>query len=185
MVEQPVPGTKSRPKGVISKLTRTPDEYIKDRVEYKINNYTKKAVRYRWAYQAAASLAAIGSAAVPVLINIPGVNSLIPTLLGLFVAALVALEGVWHLAAHWRNYDLISSVLREEEMRFSTKASPYDKKGEGEDKVFSTFVDRVEDAMAKERAETIVMRTTSPSKGKGPGTEGGTATGTGTEGNPG
>jgi hypothetical protein len=153
---------------VVSKLTRTPDDYIKERVAYKINQYVKKANWYKWTYRIMASLAAVGSALVPVLINISGVDAMYPTILGIAVAAIVALEGVWHPAEHWRNYDLISAVLREEEMRFSTKAPPYDKKKDDvEDKTFAKFVERVEDAIAKERVETIVMRTAPPGGEKG------------------
>ena len=163
MVEEEIPETTSGPNAVTSKLTRSPAGYIKDRVEYKINRYTRKAERYRWAYRIMASFAAVGSALVPVLINIPGVPAIYPTILGFSVAAIVGLEGVWHPAEHWRNYDLISSVLREEEMRFSTKAPPYEK-NDGENGTFAKFVARIEDAIAKERVETIVMRTTEPEK---------------------
>jgi hypothetical protein len=168
MVEQVASWPYSKQKNVISKLTRSPDDYIEDRVQFKINQYVKKASRYRCAYRILASTAAIGSATVPVLINIPGIDSVYPTILGLGIAIIVALEGVWHPAEHWRNYDLISAVLREEEMRFSTRAPPYDEK-DGKDNNFAKFVDRVEDAIAKERGQTIVMRTAQPSAiGNGP-----------------
>jgi hypothetical protein len=105
-----------------------------------------------------ASVAAIGAALVPVLVNYPDVDKLYPTVVSLVVAAIVALDAVFRPREHWRNYDLISSVLREEEMRFSTKAAPYD--GQDVEESFRTFVDHVEDAIAKERTETIAMRTT-------------------------
>ena len=162
MVEQATPWPWHRRKPVISKLTREPAEYLEERVQSKINRYVEKADRYRCAYRLLASFAAIGSAAVPVLINIPGIDAAYPTILGLAVAAIVAVERVWHPAEHWRNYDLISAMLREEEMRFSTKAPPYDKKADTEDKSFAAFVERIEGAIAKERSETIVMRTAQP-----------------------
>ena len=74
MVEQVASWPYSKQKNVISKLTRSPDDYIEDRVQFKINQYVKKASRYRWAYRILASTAAIGSATVPVLINIPGID---------------------------------------------------------------------------------------------------------------
>jgi hypothetical protein len=148
--------------GVISKLLRSPEEYIKDRVQFKINGYAKKASHYKLAYRVTASVAAIGSAVVPVLVNIPNMDTIYPTIVSLLVVVVVALEGVFHFREHWRNYDLISSVLREEEMQFSTKAGPYSPQEikASDHEVFRTFVKRVEDAIANERTETIVMRTT-------------------------
>ena len=154
---------------VISKLQRTPEEYIKERVQEKINRYTKKASGYKHAYRVMASVAAIGAAVVPVLVNIPNLNKIYPTIVSLVVVVVVALESVFHFRKNWRNYDLISSVLREEEMLHSTKAGYYSPKevGGGDDEIFRIFVKRVEDAIANERAETIVMRTTaSASEGK-------------------
>ena len=156
---------------VISKLRRSPEEYIKERVQFKINRYGKKASQHKSAYLVTASTAAIGSAVVPMLVNIPHTSTLYPTIASLLVVVVVALESVFHFREHWRNYDLISSVLREEEMQFSTRAGPYSPqeiKG-SDDELFRTFVKRVEDAIANERAETIVMRTTLPASEGRPG----------------
>jgi hypothetical protein len=142
------------------KVRRTPDEYMRDRVQYKIHQYGKKAFRYRTAYWGMASVIAVSSALVPVLVNLPGVSPLYPTITSLVVVVFVALEGVFHPREHWRNYDLICAVLREEEMRFSTRSGPYAAQSQQEDEViFKRFVERVEEAIARERAETIVMRT--------------------------
>jgi hypothetical protein len=153
---------------LISKLNRTPEEYLKDRVERKMRRYVRKATHYRYAYWILASVAAIGSSVVPVLVNFKDVRPIYPTVVSLIVVAAVALESVFHPREHWRNYDLISSVMREEEMEFSTRTGPYAKLDSDKDKdaAFHKFVERIETAIAKERAETIVMRTTTES-GKG------------------
>ena len=69
------------------------------------------------AYWGMASTAAICAALVPMLVNAPGVDKIYPTIASLVVVVIVALEGVFHPREVWRNYDLISAVLREEEMR--------------------------------------------------------------------
>lgn len=51
---------------------RTPDEYLKSRVNLKTDAYTRKGDRYRHGYLAVTSLAAVAAAAVPVLINLQG-----------------------------------------------------------------------------------------------------------------
>ncbi|MEJ2266190.1 MAG: DUF4231 domain-containing protein [Anaerolineales bacterium] len=149
-----------------SKHQRDTEAYIEDRVEYKINRYGEKADRYRNLYWAMASIAAIGSALVPALINIPEIDKLFPTIVSLIVAITVALDRVFRPREIWRNYDLVSAVIREEEMRYSTKTGDYAITKPDQDRIaFETFVDRVEDAIAREREETILLRTSPPKEG--------------------
>jgi len=128
---------------------RTPDAYLATRVDFKTDAYTRKGDHYRRGYLAVTSLAAVAAAAVPVLINLQGVPSIVPTL--------VSLEGVFHLREHWKNYDLMKSFLRQEACLYQAGAGPY-RHMEPAD-AFVLLVERVEDAIAKERAQTIEMRT--------------------------
>ena len=136
----------------------TPDEYLKSRVEFKIEAYRKKGDRYRWAYTVMSATAVIGAAAVPVLINLKGVNDLAPTLVSLLVTILVGLEGLLHFREHWRNYDLMKSFLRQELNLYRAGAGPYRGRAFTPDS-FMLFVERIEEQIAKERSQTIEMRT--------------------------
>jgi hypothetical protein len=138
--------------------TLTADEYLTERVDFKIERYRRKGNRYRFGYLAMASMAAVAAAAVPVLINLPGVPKLVPTLLSLLVTILVGLEGLLHFREHWKNYDRMKSLLRQEATLFRAGAGPYRQKASGRD-AFVLFVERIEEEIAKERAETIEMRT--------------------------
>lgn len=159
------PDCKSSP--VRSKLKRTPEEYMSDRVEHKIKKYEKKGAQYRLCYSVLMGITAIGAVLVPALIN-SEVPKQVPAFVGMTVAVSIALEGVFHNREQWRNYDLISSSLREEEMRFSTGTEPYAKEnlGQDDDEIFQKFVARIEDAIAKERVQTIEQRTTPPTPGR-------------------
>jgi hypothetical protein len=149
---------------VVSKLIRSPEEYLADRVQHKINQYSRSAQRYRHWYLSMATMAAVGGAIVPALINIPGVGDMPPTIISLVVAIVIAAESVFHTREHWRTYDQMSAMLREEEMRYSTGLSRIDGgKVLSPEETFYRFVDRVEDAIAKERTETILMRTSAAS----------------------
>jgi hypothetical protein len=141
---------------------RTADEYLKTRVDAKTAVYRDKGLRYRWSYLSTATIAAASAATVPVLINLKGVDSLYPTLLSLLVTILVSVEGIFHLREHWKNYDLITSFLRQEACLFQATAGSYRKKEA--DEAFRLLVERVEDAIAKERSQTIEMRTAPPPK---------------------
>ncbi|HET7794139.1 MAG TPA: DUF4231 domain-containing protein [Rhizobacter sp.] len=136
---------------------RSPEAYLKSRVDFKTDAYTRKGDRYRWSYLGIASTAAVAAAVVPVLINIPAVPSIVPTLLSLLVTVLVTLEGVFHLREHWKNYDLMKSFLRQEACLYQAGGGPYRRKDANE--AFVLLVERVEDAISKERAQTIEMRT--------------------------
>jgi hypothetical protein len=136
---------------------RTPGEYIETRVDFKTEAYRRKGERYRWGYLTTASVAAIAAATVPVLINLKEVPSLVPTLLSLLVTILVGLEGLFHLREHWKNYDLMKSFLRQEACLFEARAGAY--RGKTPQDAFVLLVERVEEGIAKERAQTIEMRT--------------------------
>ena len=136
---------------------RNPEAYLETRLDFKTNAYTLKGDRYRWSYLATASVAAISAAAVPVLINLKDVPSIVPTLLSLLVTILVSVEGIFHLREHWKNYDLMKSFLRQEACLYQARGGVY--RDQGEQAAFVLLVERVEDAIAKERAQTIEMRT--------------------------
>ena len=136
---------------------RTADEYLRTRVDFKTEAYRAKGERYRWSYLIMASLGAVGAAAVPVLINLKNMPLIYPTLLSLLVTILVTLEGIFHLREHWKNYDLMKSFLRQEACLFQASAGAY--RNLEPDAAFSLLVERVEEEIAKERAQTIQMRT--------------------------
>lgn len=137
-------------------ISRNADEYMQDRVELKMNRYSKKANRYKLIFWITASVSMICAATVPVLINREGME-VWATILSLIVTILVGIQGIFHPREHWRNYDMISASLRREEMLFSTQSGEYEKLDEN--KSFHLFVRRVEDLIANEREETIIMRT--------------------------
>jgi hypothetical protein len=164
---------------IISKPDRDLETYVKDRVEYKINKYEQCAGRHRRIYWTMASTSAVGAAVVPALVNLSSVPKLATTIVSLIVAITVALERLFRPREQWRNYDLISALLREEEMKFSTRSGPYcrgrlketvnnPQPGSADEDAFAKFVERVEDAIHREREETIVMRTAQDAPARDP-----------------
>lgn len=133
-----------------------PVQYLETRVDFKTEAYRRKGERYRWSYLITSTTAAIAAATVPVLINLD-VPKIAPTLLSLLVTVLVSVEGIFHLREHWRSYDLMKSFLRQEACLFQAKGGVY--RNKAADEAFVLLVERVEDGIAKERAQTIEMRT--------------------------
>ena len=141
----------------------SPGEYLKTRVDFKTDAYRLKGDMYRRWYLTAATTSAIAAAAVPVLINL-SIPNIYPTLQSLLVTVLVGVEGTFHWREHWKNYDLMKSYLRQEACLFQAKAGPY--REQAESGAFVLLVERVEEAIAKERAQTIQMRTSVSRQGE-------------------
>lgn len=139
-------------------LAITPEEYMKDRVVYKIQVYDKLSKQHKFRYQTTSLVGIILAASVPVLINL-GVGTIVPTVLSLIVTILVSVEKLFHFREHWRNYDELAAVLRSEQLKFQTKAGEYAREDHDADGIFKKFVTRIEQAISEERKETIEMRT--------------------------
>jgi uncharacterized protein DUF4231 len=141
-----------------SRSERDVNIYILDRVQDKINIYYKKAHQNRFFHLFLSVLIAICAAVVPVLINLDVGFHNLATLLSVLVTIAVALQEIFRFREHWRNYNLIETSLRREEMLFSMSAGDYAKlKKPG--KRLDWFVQRVEGLIEEERKETINMRT--------------------------
>lgn len=143
--------------GASTYSARTAEEYLHTRVDFKTEAYRAKGSRYRWGYLTMACTSAIAAATVPVLINLKQIPSIYPTLLSLLVTVLVGLEGILHFREHWKNYDLMKSFLRQEACLFQAGAGAY--RGKVAADAFKLLVERVEEEISKERAQTIQMRT--------------------------
>jgi hypothetical protein len=152
----------SKTDGIISKSERTIDTYMQDRLQFKINLYFRRGNKFKVYYYIVAVLIATSAAFVPVLVNVDfrllNIDSKIwATIFSLVVSIGVALQEIFHFREHWRNYNLIDSNLRSEEMLFSMSAGAY--AGKKDEEKNRLFVQRVEELIKDERWETINMRT--------------------------
>ncbi len=136
-----------------------PNQYMQDRVIYKLKEYVRASNRHKWWYRATSAVAIVFAAAVPILIN-TSVPEIYPTVLSFIVTVLVSLEKLFRFREHWRNYDAIAAQLRKEQLNFQTRSGPY-QTGD-ETAAFNLFVKNVEERIQNERNETIGMRTNEP-----------------------
>lgn len=104
--------TSETPEPAPSISVRNVEDYLRTRVDFKIDAYRKKGDMYRCCYLSTSATSAIAAATVPVLINLHDLPSIYPTLLSLLVTVLVGIEGIFHWREHWKNYDLMKSFLR-------------------------------------------------------------------------
>lgn len=176
------PSEKSR-EDTFNELKITRNQYMKERVHYKMKVYGKLGNRHRWLYYITSFTSIVCAAVVPVLIAQKDDKfKFEATVLSLVVTILVSMEKLFHFRQHWRNYDSIESFLRSEQLYFQTRSGVYaekddtdkkevkdgkddkDKKDENLQEAFELFVRRIEDAIKNERDQTIEMRTQEISK---------------------
>ena len=149
-----------------SRLTIDPDAYMSERVERKIDLYRRLSRRNRYGYNVVSALAIALAASVPVAVNFFDEN-LIPTVLSLVLTVLVGLEKLFLFREHWKNYDLAEESLRREKYLFQTRSGVYSVVGDEDESqaeldemnAFRLFVQRFEERIHEERAETIEART--------------------------
>ena len=148
----------------------TPEEYIDERLNQFREWYDKKAVIAKRNYQWMRAITVIGSAVVPVLVNLPFDDSAIrylTTAVSLVVMILISLESVFHFREQWKNYRSTEQWLAKEYFNFVTGEGPY--RNQDEKEAFLNFVDRIENAIASENASTLnVMTTLSEKKAEAP-----------------
>jgi hypothetical protein len=138
-----------------------PKQYIAERINNIRAWYDKEASKAKRNYLWMRGMTVVGSAVVPVLINIQSdvVNmTLITTFISLIVVILVSLESVMHFREQWKGYRSTEQTLEREYYHFVAAEGAY--RGMDEKKAFLEFVDRVEGAIASENASTLSVMTT-------------------------
>jgi hypothetical protein len=137
----------------------TPHEYIKHRVANGIGWYRISGDKARKRFLWMRSIAVIGGAAVPVLVNLSfHYQAFVTTAISLVVVVFVSLEGVWHFRDQWRNYRSTSSAIEHEFFAYETEALPYSKfmdNDAGKKAAFAEFVQRVENFVGHEVESTL------------------------------
>jgi hypothetical protein len=155
---KPPPWTDRRPRA-FGELE--PQQYIAERINNIRAWYDKEASKAKRNYLWMRGLTVVGSAVVPVLINIQSsmINmTLITTFISLIVVILVSLESVMHFREQWKGYRSTEQTLEREYYHFVAAEGAY--RGMDEKKAFLEFVDRIEGAIAAENASTLSVMTT-------------------------
>jgi ABC-type multidrug transport system fused ATPase/permease subunit len=124
------------------------EQYFTERWPRHTIYYEKLSARNKLWHQSLLTFTVIGSIAVPILLNVPGIPKWIPTVLSGLVAAAAALGNVYRFGDNWRNFRQTLEALERERALFDTEVWPY----EDPQVAFNRFVTRVEDIVASETA---------------------------------
>jgi flavodoxin len=147
--------------------------YIQERIDQYYTWYDSKAVRSKTSYQRGRLLSAISAVLIPVISNVNlsffirgseiDFSNILVSALGITVALMVALEGVYHHREQWLNSRSTAEYLRTQKLLFEHKAEDYETLDEA--KAFTQLVNRIEKAIAEENAVTLNVLTRSDQKG--------------------
>ncbi len=142
-------------------------EYIDNRLLGKqsgyLGYYDRAAGRMKKRHIQSRSVAAIGAVLIPVVSNIAWVPEISGTrveiatigasLIGVTVALILALEGVFHFKEQWQNFRGTEQYLLSQKYRFENSADEY--QSLSREDAFKLFVSRVEKAILDENNVTL------------------------------
>jgi len=130
------------------------EEYFEARLDNQIDWYDRKSGwNQRW-YKRLQVLLIVASATIPFLSGYvpdgPDISSIkiMIGLLGLIVAAIAAILGLYNFQENWIKYRATCESLKKEKFKFLTQVSPYD-----DDNAFALLVEHVEDLISKENTD--------------------------------
>lgn len=119
------------------------EKYLDGRWKQQREYYSKQSKKNKNRYQLLLLFSTVGALVVPVLLNIPGVPKLVPTILSLLVSAALAIEGVYHYGDNWRSFRQTLEALKAEQVLFESEIEPY----ADPQTAFPLFVERCEGIM--------------------------------------
>ena len=125
--------------------------------------YDRTAARMKRRHLQTRAAAAIGAVLIPVVANLPWevtlgamsfhVSTVASSLIGLMVALILALDGVFHFKEQWQNYRGTEQYLLSQKFRFENRVDEY--QSLSEEDAFKLFVSRVEKAILDENRVTL------------------------------
>ncbi|MER5930785.1 DUF4231 domain-containing protein [Streptomyces sp. NPDC002054] len=132
--------------------------YVDGRLSQCQEWYDRKAVKAKAMHLRMRTVAVVGGALVPVLVNIDlSFARIAATVVSLTVVGAVSLESVYRYREQWKNYRSTEQLLGHERVYFEAGVGPY--KGLSGSEAFATLVGRVENAIATENSATLNVMT--------------------------
>ena len=129
------------------------DEYLQKRLEDQIAWYNKRSWANKQAFMTLRTVEIVAAAFIPLLsgyVRQPSPLQLIVGILGLVVAVIAGLLGLFQFQENWVTYRSTAEALKHEKFLYLTRAEPYDA---GEP--FRLLVQRIEGLISEEQAAWV------------------------------
>lgn len=137
------------------------EDYLTDRLDDQIDWYDKKAGWNQGWFKRLQVIIIVSGALVPFLSGlVPGdliVSKIAIGLLGVVVAALTAILGLYKFQENWIQYRITCESLKREKHIFQAGVAPY-----AEDDAFDLLVERVESLISSEHTNWVSQGTAPP-----------------------
>lgn len=128
------------------------EDYLKDRVDDQIDWYDRKSQSNQKWYKWLRLIEIIAAASIPFVAGYMSDSTLWPKVtagsLGLIVAIITAIVGLYNFQEHWVEYRTTCESLKHEKFLYLTKTEPYNIK-----EPFPLFVKRVESLISTENTK--------------------------------
>ena len=125
------------------------ETYFKERLQDQIDCYDKKSSANHWWFKRLQFISIVSAASIPLILGYASDEAMYLTfiagLLGVIVAVITSIIGLFKFQENWLEYRTSCESLRHEKYLFLSKALPYD--GEAP---FQLLVTRVENLISKE-----------------------------------
>lgn len=128
------------------------EEYLQERIDDQINWYDRKSMQNQKWFKRLQVISIIAATTIPFISGYITETTtelkLAVGVLGLIVAAITAILGLYKFQENWLEYRTVCESLKHEKYLFLTKSEPYD----SEDS-FKFLVERVEGLISKENTK--------------------------------
>ena len=128
------------------------EEYLQERIDDQINWYDRKSLQSQKWFKRLQIVSIIAATTIPFISGYLTETTiwlkLAVGVLGLIVAAITAILGLYKFQENWLEYRTVCESLKHEKYLFLTKSEPYD----SEDS-FKFLVERVEGLISKENTK--------------------------------
>ncbi|GER89735.1 hypothetical protein KDW_38970 [Dictyobacter vulcani] len=132
---------------------------MRERWQTQRDYYSKKARLYKQRHQGLLLVSSIGAAVVPVLLILPGMPVIIPTIISFVVSLALILDNTFHFGDDWHLFRQTLEALKQEKTLYTYNIEPYTEPS----KAFPLFVRNCEEIMRMEGKNYFEHRKT---KGK-------------------
>ncbi|MCK4782967.1 MAG: DUF4231 domain-containing protein [Desulfobacteraceae bacterium] len=141
------------------------EQYLNERLDDQINWYDKKSVWNQNIFKIICIIEFIAAALIPFLTPYISEKTLLLRLvvgfLGVIIAVIVAIVGLYKFQEHWAEFRTTCESLKHEKYLYLTKVPPYD----GVD-AFTFLVERVESLISKENSAWAALMKSKKGKNK-------------------
>lgn len=145
-------------------MTVTPEDYIKSRLEDQISWYSRKSSMNQRMFKRLQLVTIIFSTSIPFLTAYTSDNEIVRVIVGLIgiaVAAITAISGLYKYQENWLAYRTTSESLKHQKFLYLTSTEPYH-----DEDAFNLLVQNVEMTISKENSNWSKQMNKPQSKAK-------------------